>query len=113
MSGKANNVPPAAMTTLRIDAGRSDKLRPGDILGALTGEAGLKADAIGKIDVFATRSYVAVARGQAATGAGAAARGEDQGKEVPGQPAVEHWRKRPHPPFGTFSRTREKGANAA
>jgi superfamily II DNA/RNA helicase len=65
LSGKANNVPPAAMTTLRIDAGRSDKLRPGDILGALTGEAGLKADAIGKIDVFATRAYVAVARGQA------------------------------------------------
>ncbi|MBF6023814.1 ATP-dependent RNA helicase DbpA [Lysobacter niastensis] len=66
LTGKAGNVPMAAMTTLRIDAGRSDKLRPGDILGALTGEAGLKADAIGKIDVFATRAYVAVARGQAA-----------------------------------------------
>jgi ATP-independent RNA helicase DbpA len=52
------------MATLRIDAGRSDKLRPGDIVGALTGEAGLKADAIGKIDVFATRSYVAIARNQ-------------------------------------------------
>ena len=56
--------PAAPMGTLRIDAGRSDKLRPGDIVGALTGEAGLKADAIGKIDVFATRSYVAIARGQ-------------------------------------------------
>ena len=53
------------MSTLRIDAGRSDKLRPGDIVGALTGDAGLKADAIGKIDVFATRSYVAIARQQA------------------------------------------------
>jgi ATP-independent RNA helicase DbpA len=30
----------------------------------LTGEAGLKADAIGKIDVFATRSYVAIVRNQ-------------------------------------------------
>ncbi|HET8941399.1 MAG TPA: ATP-dependent RNA helicase DbpA [Rudaea sp.] len=50
------------MATLRIDAGRSDKLRPGDILGALTGDAGLPADAIGKIDVFATRAYVAVRR---------------------------------------------------
>ncbi|GAA5080568.1 ATP-dependent RNA helicase DbpA [Lysobacter panacisoli] len=66
LSGKASNVPAAPMTTLRIDAGRGDKLRPGDILGALTGDAGLKADAVGKIDVFATRSYVAVARGQAA-----------------------------------------------
>jgi ATP-independent RNA helicase DbpA len=53
------------MATLRIDAGRTDKLRPGDIVGALTGEAGLHKDAIGKIDVFATRSYVAIARKQA------------------------------------------------
>jgi ATP-independent RNA helicase DbpA len=52
----------APMATLRIDGGRSDKLRPGDILGALTGDAGLPADAIGKIDVFATRAYVAIAR---------------------------------------------------
>jgi ATP-independent RNA helicase DbpA len=53
---------PPAMVTLAIDGGRQDKLRPGDIVGALTGEAGLKADAIGKIDTFATRSYVAVQR---------------------------------------------------
>ena len=53
------------MATLRIDAGRTDKLRPGDILGALTGDAGLPASAIGKIDIFATRSYVAIARAQA------------------------------------------------
>jgi len=59
---KTCKAPPATMMTLRIDAGRSDKLRPGDIVGALTGDAGLKADAIGKIDVFATRSYVAIAR---------------------------------------------------
>ncbi len=67
LSGRPQNVPPAAMITLRIDAGRTDKLRPGDILGALTGDAGLKADAIGKIDVYATRSYVAIARTQADT----------------------------------------------
>ena len=52
----------APMKTLVIDAGRQDKLRPGDILGALTGDAGLKADDVGKIDVFATRAYVAVSR---------------------------------------------------
>ncbi|HZV22782.1 MAG TPA: ATP-dependent RNA helicase DbpA [Luteimonas sp.] len=61
---KTCKAPPARMATLRIDAGRSDKLRPGDIVGALTGDAGLKVDAIGKIDVFATRSYVAIARSQ-------------------------------------------------
>jgi ATP-dependent RNA helicase DbpA len=49
--------------TLAVDAGRKDKLRPGDLLGALTGDAGLAATAIGKIDVFPTRTYVAVKRG--------------------------------------------------
>ena len=57
--------PQAAMVTLRIDAGRSDKLRPGDIVGALTGDAGLAFDAVGKIDVFATRAYVAIRRAHA------------------------------------------------
>ncbi len=53
----------APFATLAIDAGRKDKLRPGDLLGALTGDAGLPAQAIGKIDVFPTRTYVAVKRG--------------------------------------------------
>ncbi|MFZ5656645.1 MAG: ATP-dependent RNA helicase DbpA [Pseudomonadota bacterium] len=57
--------PRAAMATLRIDAGRSDKLRPGDVLGALTGEAGLPGEAIGRIDIFPTRTYVAVRAGLA------------------------------------------------
>ena len=52
----------APFVTLAIDAGRQDKLRPGDLLGALTGEAGLPATAVGKIAVFATRTYVAIAR---------------------------------------------------
>jgi ATP-independent RNA helicase DbpA len=55
----------ADFATLAIDAGRQDKLRPGDVLGALTGSAGLPADAVGKIDVFPTRTYVAVAAKQA------------------------------------------------
>ncbi|TLX21673.1 ATP-dependent RNA helicase DbpA [Thermomonas fusca] len=65
LEGKPRGVPQATMATLRIDAGRTDKLRPGDIVGALTGDAGLPKEAIGKIDVYATRSYVAIARGQA------------------------------------------------
>jgi len=65
LAGKPSGVPAAKMSTLRIDAGRTDKLRPGDIVGALTGDAGLHKDAIGKIDVFATRSYVAIARAEA------------------------------------------------
>ncbi|MEO5628850.1 MAG: ATP-dependent RNA helicase DbpA [Thermomonas sp.] len=65
LDGKPTNAPQAKMTTLRIDAGRTDKLRPGDIVGALTGDAALSKDAIGKIDVYATRSYVAITRAQA------------------------------------------------
>jgi ATP-independent RNA helicase DbpA len=62
---RPRSAPPATTVTLRIDAGRTDKLRPGDIVGAITGDAGLPADAVGKIDVFATRSYVAIKRNQA------------------------------------------------
>ena len=58
-------LPQAAMRTLRIDGGKTDKLRAGDILGALTGDAGLSAKFIGKIAIFPTRSYVAIAREQA------------------------------------------------
>lgn len=62
LRGRAGNAPQAKMSTLVIDAGKTDKLRAGDILGALTGEAGLPGDAIGKIDIFPTRSYVAIRR---------------------------------------------------
>ena len=48
------------MATLWIDGGRKDKLRPGDILGALTGEGGIAGSAIGKIDIFDDHAYVAI-----------------------------------------------------
>tara|TARA_B110001450_G_scaffold243183_1_gene254230 strand:+ start:75 stop:1490 length:1416 start_codon:yes stop_codon:yes gene_type:complete len=50
----------APMVTIQLDAGRKNKLRPGDILGALTGEAGLDGSQIGKIDIFDMSSYVAL-----------------------------------------------------
>ncbi|HET9031524.1 MAG TPA: ATP-dependent RNA helicase DbpA [Dokdonella sp.] len=56
----------ATMSMLCIDGGRQEKVRPGDILGALTGDAGIASDAVGKIGIFATRSYVAIRRDQAA-----------------------------------------------
>ena len=49
-----------AMTTVLLEGGRQDKLRPGDLLGALTGEIGLAAELVGKIDILARRSYVAI-----------------------------------------------------
>lgn len=48
------------MVTLCLNMGRKDKIRPGDILGALTKDAGLPGDKIGKIDITPFYSYVAV-----------------------------------------------------
>lgn len=50
------------MMTLLIQGGRRDKLRPGDILGALTGQGGLSGDDVGRIDITPTRAYVAISR---------------------------------------------------
>ena len=51
----------ASMRTLMISGGRKDKVRPGDILGALTGEAGaLQGSQVGKIEIHDRFSYVAV-----------------------------------------------------
>jgi len=50
----------APVTTLEINVGRKDKIRPGDLLGALTGDAGLAAASIGKIDIFDQASFVAI-----------------------------------------------------
>jgi ATP-independent RNA helicase DbpA len=50
------------MITLCIAAGRKDKLRPGDILGALTGDAGIPGTQVGKIAIFDFQAYVAVER---------------------------------------------------
>ncbi|WP_221798127.1 ATP-dependent RNA helicase DbpA [Oceanobacter mangrovi] len=48
--------------TICISAGRKQKIRPGDVLGALTGEHGIAGSEVGKIDVLDMVSYVAVKR---------------------------------------------------
>ena len=50
------------MVTLCINAGKKNKLRAGDILGALTTNANIVGKKIGKIDIFDNISYVAVER---------------------------------------------------
>jgi len=53
----------SSMLTIRISGGRKDKVRPGDILGALTGDAGgISGDDVGKIEIQDRLSYVAIAR---------------------------------------------------
>jgi len=53
------------MVTLQILGGRKEKIRAGDVLGALTKDAGLAADQIGRINVNDFSTYVAVARAAA------------------------------------------------
>ena len=69
---KAEDLPPFStlkkpgykppMVTLQIDGGRKQKVRPGDILGALTGQDGIAGKQVGKIHIFDQCAYVAVAR---------------------------------------------------
>jgi ATP-dependent RNA helicase DbpA len=53
-------VPP--MATLHIQGGRKEKIRPGDVLGALTADLGYKREQVGKITVNEFSTYVAVNR---------------------------------------------------
>jgi ATP-independent RNA helicase DbpA len=70
------------MATLQILGGRKDKIRPGDVLGALTGEAGFSAAQVGKIQVTETATYVAVARDIAREAQRRLAAGKMKGKTV-------------------------------
>lgn len=51
-----------SMVTLQIDGGKKQKLRAGDIVGALTGVDGIPGTEIGRIQVSDQWAYVAVAR---------------------------------------------------
>ncbi|MDQ5898916.1 MAG: ATP-dependent helicase DbpA, partial [Pseudomonadota bacterium] len=60
----AEEAPPPLppMVTLQILGGRKEKIRAGDVLGALTKDLGLDGAQIGKISINEFSTYVAVAR---------------------------------------------------
>ena len=72
----------APMVTIQIDAGRKHKIRPGDLLGALTGDAGLPGFQIGKIDIFETSSFVALDHEALRQGLAYLANGKVKGRNV-------------------------------
>jgi len=51
-----------SMITLAINGGRRNKIRAGDLLGALTANKVIEGKQIGKIDIFDTVAFVAVER---------------------------------------------------
>jgi ATP-independent RNA helicase DbpA len=59
-SAEAQLPPPPAMVTIAILGGRHDRLRPGDIVGALTTGVGIAGTDIGQIAVNDRISFVAV-----------------------------------------------------
>ncbi|PLP38424.1 ATP-dependent RNA helicase DbpA, partial [Klebsiella variicola] len=64
---KGNTIAPltAEMATLCIDGGKKAKMRPGDVLGALTGDMGFDGADIGKITVHPAHVYVAIRQNMA------------------------------------------------
>jgi ATP-independent RNA helicase DbpA len=74
-------MPQPAYITLCIAGGRKDKVRPGDILGALTGDAGIEGKAVGKITVMDYAAYVAIERGVADKALGRLLNGKIKGRK--------------------------------
>ena len=79
-SGEGPLVP--AMATLQIAGGRKEKIRAGDVLGALTGEAGFAKAQVGKIDINEFSTYVAIERSVARDAAAKLSAGTVKGKRV-------------------------------
>ncbi|MFC0573536.1 ATP-dependent RNA helicase DbpA [Paraburkholderia solisilvae] len=79
-TGDTHLQPP--METLQILGGRKEKIRPGDVLGALTGDAGFDGAQIGKINVTEFSTYVAVERGVAREALRKLNAGKVKGKKV-------------------------------
>jgi ATP-independent RNA helicase DbpA len=74
------------MATLQIAGGRKEKIRAGDVLGALTKDLGFAAAQIGKINVNEFSTYVAVAREIADKALKALNDGKVKGKRVKARP---------------------------
>ena len=70
------------MRTLQILGGRKEKIRPGDVLGALTKDLGFEGTQIGKINVNEFSTYVAVAADIAAQAERRLNAGKVKGKSV-------------------------------
>jgi ATP-independent RNA helicase DbpA len=70
------------MATLQIVGGRKEKIRAGDVLGALTGDAGFTKEQVGKINVNEFSTYVAVSRDIAREAVQRLSAGRVKGKTV-------------------------------
>ncbi|WPB59429.1 ATP-dependent RNA helicase DbpA [Xylophilus sp. GOD-11R] len=72
----------APMATLQLIGGRKEKIRAGDILGALTGDCGYAKEQVGRINVNEFSTYVAVDRAIAAEALRRLSAGKVKGRSV-------------------------------
>jgi ATP-independent RNA helicase DbpA len=79
-AGGGRLLPP--MATIHIQGGRKEKIRPGDVLGALTADLGYTREQVGKIDINEFATYVAVERSIAKEAAARLNAGRIKGRSV-------------------------------
>jgi len=79
-TGNGPLVPP--MATIQIVGGRKEKIRAGDVLGALTGDMGYTREQVGKINVNDFSTYLAVDRAIAEQAVQRLNQGRVKGKAV-------------------------------
>ncbi len=72
----------ASMESIELEAGKKQKLRPTDVLGALTGDAGLPGSAVGRIDIFEWSTLIALERGSARKALAYFSNGKIKGRKV-------------------------------
>ncbi|AWI05137.1 DEAD/DEAH box helicase [Clostridium drakei] len=70
------------ITKIYINAGKKKKIRPGDIVGAISNSTGLSAEVIGVIDIHDTHSYIDILEGNGEKVLKALSEGTIKGKKV-------------------------------
>ena len=73
---------PPDYATVELSVGRSDKIRPGDVLGAVTGSMGFSGGIVGKIEVAQRATFVAIERDQVKAVLAGFASGKVKGRAV-------------------------------
>ncbi|MFV0527486.1 MAG: DEAD/DEAH box helicase [Lachnospiraceae bacterium] len=75
------------MTRLFINIGKKQKVRPGDILGAIAGESGISGKLIGRIDMYDNYTFVDIPRENAKDVLYAMQHSKIKGKSIAMEPA--------------------------
>ena len=83
----ANTGAEAGMVRLFINVGKNQRVRPGDILGAIAGETGIPGDIVGSIDMYDKYTFVEVPKNVAADVLEAMSHAKIKGKTINIEPA--------------------------